>query len=128
MITPYTHPEPVTPVDTGAESDEQMALRIAREMPDGFLWFEGCGWESGVLESEAIEFARLLKVEWKREQLQLGKYQQLVNLIFESTVPYKENGECVFSDKVIDMYNDIIGGRNERTEGSDTQLGPSNGR
>ena len=30
--------------------------------------------------------------------------RRLVQLIFESTIPYNDAGECVFSDKVTDMW------------------------
>jgi len=31
--------------------------QIVNEMPEGFLWWEGCGHEAGILMDEAIEFA-----------------------------------------------------------------------
>lgn len=41
------------------ETLEQIALRIARDMPE-FLWEEGCPHESGVVKSEVVEFAKRL--------------------------------------------------------------------
>ena len=38
------------------------------------------------------------------------KLYNLIKLIFESTLPYNENGECVFTDKVTDTWNAIVGG------------------
>lgn len=39
---------------------EQAALEVAEEMPKGFMFYEGCGCETGVLKEEVIEFSRRL--------------------------------------------------------------------
>ena len=39
------------------ERIEVIAIEVAEEMPQGFLWNEGCGYESGVIKSEVREFA-----------------------------------------------------------------------
>ena len=40
-------------------TDEEI-IELADKMPTGFLWWEGCGWETGILKEEAIAFARLI--------------------------------------------------------------------
>lgn len=55
----YTHPEPVTPVDAGAESDEQLALRIARGMNcenDSAAWGKTYFFEPRELHYFALRF------------------------------------------------------------------------
>ena len=42
---------------------DEIALRVAEKMPSGFIWREGCMYESGVTESEAINFAHALLAE-----------------------------------------------------------------
>ena len=39
------------------ERIEAIALEVANAMQQGFLWHEGCGWESGIIPSEVREFA-----------------------------------------------------------------------
>lgn len=42
---------------------KEIALKIAEEMPSGFLWYEGCGHEAGILVEEVAEFAEALVAE-----------------------------------------------------------------
>jgi len=49
-----------------------------------------------------------------------GKLHELIRLIFESTVPYNEKGECVFSDRVIELWKTLT--PNDRVEGRDAAL------
>lgn len=40
---------------------EEKIKEIAEKMPQGFMWSEGCNWESGILIQEAIDFARAIE-------------------------------------------------------------------
>ena len=48
---------------------KEIALRVAEEMPSEFLWYEGCGYEAGILPEEAVEFAEALIESHKAELL-----------------------------------------------------------
>ena len=47
---------------------EQIALEIANEL--GIIWREGCGFESGIVEVEAIDFAEKFLAAWLEQQSQ----------------------------------------------------------
>ncbi|MFZ2974929.1 MAG: hypothetical protein WA049_20060 [Ferribacterium limneticum] len=46
---------------------DEIALRVAKEMPNGFLWSEGCDHESGIIESEVIDFTHALLAELSKD-------------------------------------------------------------
>lgn len=39
---------------------DEIAWEVAKEMPEGFLWWEGCGHEAGILKEEVIDFTKAL--------------------------------------------------------------------
>lgn len=42
---------------------KEVALYIAKKMPEGFIWHEGCGWETGIIESELTDFVTAFLAE-----------------------------------------------------------------
>ena len=46
---------------------KEIALKVAEEMPSGFLWYEGCGHEAGILIEEVVEFAEALIAELAKQ-------------------------------------------------------------
>ena len=43
-------------VEMNEEQIKAIAMEVAKSMHEGFLWKEGCGWESGIIPSEVREF------------------------------------------------------------------------
>lgn len=72
-------------------SDEKIK-ELAEKMPRGFLWSEGCEWESGVLIQEATEFARAIEAAILAEQ---GKLAEQIT---------SEN----FAERISDKFSELI--------------------
>lgn len=51
-----------------SETVEQLALRVSASMPDGFIWYEGCGWENGVLNDEIVAYTKAFLSELAKQQ------------------------------------------------------------
>ena len=56
-----------------------------------------------IYDTEACDIAAAIEASVE----EIEKLHELVRLIFESTVPYNEKGECVFIDKVINMWSEL---------------------
>lgn len=54
-------------------------------------------------DEEAAEIAKAIDAG----VTEIEQLRELVRLIFESTMPYRDNGECVFIDKVTDMWKEL---------------------
>lgn len=52
---------------------EEIALKVAEEMPQGFLWSERCGWETGIVKEEVAEFARRLVAALGAQQVPIAE-------------------------------------------------------
>ncbi len=64
------------------------------------------GYNGSVLTIDDEEAARI-SADIYEAVTEIEKLRELVRLIFESTMPYRENGECVFIDKVTDMWIEL---------------------
>lgn len=72
---------------------EQIALEVANGMPRGFIWFEGCGWEAGIIDKEVIEFATRFLARIDAERSKEGFTPKFVwGAGYHAGVPYTGNG------------------------------------
>ena len=83
---------------------DELALKVAKEMPDGFLWFDGCGWEAGILEKEVVAFARRLVAELaKQEPVAYVRYEVGVLPTFVPVIA----GTCEVSQPKLYEFNPL---------------------
>ncbi len=89
---------------------DELALKVAKEMPEGFLWYEGCGWEAGVLNQEVLEFTHRLVAELAKQEPVAWRY---IDSSAEGTCCYVYNemkqGEPLYAAPVIPAGWGIVG-------------------
>ncbi len=98
-------------------NDESMHIIDFKKWADdnGFFAPAHEGYDARRLYDGKLQAAFLAGVETADDNLRAyellfkenGKLRELVRLIFESTVPYNDKGECIFTDSVIDLWKEL---------------------